>query len=109
MNLSERTKNILLASVVAVVAVASLVYLSRCRKMEMYGGNQNKCEIECASSDYYAACMHVCMEGSSADFTGRADEYELDGIGAPIPLDENMQQNFISTKAGPFRYETPGH
>lgn len=75
---------------------------------EEYGGNQSTCETQCYSSQYYDACMHVCMEGSSADFTGRPDEYTLDALEAPIPLDEENGAKYYSTFAGPYRYETPG-
>lgn len=76
---------------------------------EGYGGRQKECEELCFSSQYYDACMNVCLEGSSAGWTGRADEYSLPAVEAPMPLDEDMGQEYVSTFAGPYRYDYPGH
>lgn len=76
---------------------------------ESYGGRQSECEAQCFSSSYYDACMNVCMEGSSAGWTGRQEEYDLPAIEAPVPLEDDSGQAYISTKAGPYRYDYPGH
>jgi hypothetical protein len=77
---------------------------------EHYGGLQRTCEDQCFASQYYDYCMDVCLnEGSTADFNGRAEEYAIDSLGAPIPLDEGDNTNYVSTFAGPYRYDYPGH
>lgn len=76
--------------------------------MESYGGNQSECEDLCYSSKYYDACMNVCMTGSSAGWTGRPDSYTLPAIEAPVPLDEETGQEYVTVE-GPYRYDYPGH
>jgi len=77
-------------------------------KKEGYGGNQRKCEDLCYSSPYYDACMNVCMTGSSAQWTGVPDSYQISALQAPEPLDEESGQNMVNF-SGPYRYDYPGH
>ena len=105
-----QTSKLVLIGLLIAGIIFSLYYVSKCPNKEGYGGNQSTCEGQCFNSQFYDACMHVCMEGSSADFTGRADEYAIPTIGAGIPLeDDEANQGYLSTVAGPYRYEVPGH
>lgn len=77
---------------------------------ERYGGVIDTCEQQCFGSQYYDYCMDVCMNnGSTADFTGRQEEYAINAIGAPVPLEDEDGSEYYSTFAGPYRYEYPGH
>ena len=105
----------LILSIGLAVVLVYLIYYRRAsaggsgQGVEKYGGRQSECEQECFSSQYYDSCMHVCLEGTSADFTGRPDEYELSAVEAPIALDEQNGEDYIQTYAGSERrYETPG-
>jgi hypothetical protein len=73
-----------------------------------YGGRQSRCEDRCFSSQYYDACMNECLQQSSASWTGKPDDYEIDALEAPEPLDEERGQPMIRF-AGPYRYDYPGH
>jgi hypothetical protein len=113
-------KKLLIVSCIALVIVAIYVIFNRQNKSfdllssmghkEHYGGLQQTCEDQCFGSQYYDYCMDVCMNnGSTADFTGRAEEYAIPAIGAPIPLEDEDNTDYVSTFAGPYRYDYPGH
>jgi len=93
--------------IIGLLAVGLALYLLYTK--EGYGGNTQVCEDQCFGSQYYDYCMDVCMTGSTADFTGRAEEFAIPAIGAPVPLDEEDDTNYVSTFAGPYRYDYPGH
>jgi hypothetical protein len=101
-------------TVVIIIVVGLLLALGYILYMgypsEHYGQNMTDCDERCFSSQYYDACIHACVEGTG-DWTGRGNEFAVDSIAAPIPLeDENADDDeYVSTYAGPWRYETPGH
>lgn len=105
---------VLVVGIIVLLVVA--VYLAYTRKTfgmtggEHYGGLQRTCEDQCFNSQYYDYCIDVCMnEGSTADFNGRAEEYAIDALGAPVPLEDENDTEYVSTFAGPYRYDYPGH
>jgi hypothetical protein len=111
--MAGRKKILLALAILVVVVVGVLIY----RRKEHYGGNQESCEAQCYSSEYYDFCMDTCLTGSTQEWTGRADEYLAPPLEEPIPLeDENSKTGYASTYAGlyvgPFsslyRGETPG-
>ena len=102
--------------VALVIVAAYLIYNGQGKSFDLlghkerYGGLQQTCEDQCFGSQYYDYCMDVCMNnGSTADFTGRAEEYAIPAIGAPIPLEDEDNTDYVSTFAGPYRYDYPGH
>jgi hypothetical protein len=106
-----KLSKIIFGVLLAIAIVWSLSYISKmsCSGKENYGGNQEGCEDQCFDSQYYDACMRTCMTGSTADINGRAEEYAIPLMEAGIPLeDDQANQGYVSTFAGPYRYETPG-
>ena len=97
---------VLLVFLLALVSVWCLVGKPDPFKKERYEDRQSECEGKCYSSPYYDACMNMCMEGSSAGWTGTPNLYESSPLEESAPLDEEGRGT-LST--GPYRYDYPGH
>ena len=97
---------------VAIVVALCIYVACRLKSRNRYGGHQQDCEDLCFSSEYYGACLDACMDpiGFSGFRAHGPPELELQGLEASVPLEsETPDTVYYSTKAGPYRYDYPGH